>query len=80
MGYGAICTPEAATSMGLDVIASGVQDLKRNAVRFLVISKETNLVGTSDDKTMLTFVVQHTSGALSAALNIFATHNVSTAM
>ena len=76
LGYAAICTPEAAAALGLDVVVSGIQDLKRNAVRFLVVSKETNLVGTANDKTMLTFVVQHTSGALSAALEIFAKHKV----
>ena len=62
---------DAAAMLGLEVIASKIEDFSTSATRFLVIGKED--VGPSGkDKTSLMFALSHTPGVLSQVLAPFA--------
>ena len=74
--HGAVIAPVLAAEMyQLKIVASGIQNIKRNYTRFFVVAKKLNALkhGT---KASLKFVLKHQIGSLGSILNIFAEHNV----
>ena len=71
-GTAAIAGRSAAERYGLHVVAASIQDLARNATRFLVISRDELNGPTGDDKTSVLFGLRHESGALYRILEVFA--------
>ncbi len=71
----AICSKEAAELYGLDVLAEGINDLKRNETRFIAVSR----ILTSrpeDDRIEIAFHRTNKPGALGGVLDIFADYGV----
>lgn len=70
-GTGAICSREAAERYGLAVLAQGVQNVKNNTTRFVVVSREAVLPEEAN-KISLCFSLPHTTGSLYNVLQRFA--------
>lgn len=70
-GVGAVAGEVAGTLYHLETLAEGIQSVKNNATRFLVISpgrEQLNQAGT--DKASLKFELDHSHGSLASVLNI----------
>lgn len=70
MGVGAIASRLAAERYGLELLAAGIENLKDNYTRFLVISREP-APKHHHGKASVNFHVSHEVGSLSKVLNIF---------
>lgn len=67
----AIASKQAAEIYGLEIIASGIETVKNNYTRFLVLSREEALNGTFEaDKASVHFRVSHKPGSLMRALEV----------
>jgi len=74
-GVGAICSRRAAELYGLDVLEEGVQDVKDNITRFIVLSRDplvTTEAETRVFKTSIVFSLKEGPGQLFKALSVFA--------
>ncbi|MBW2725090.1 MAG: prephenate dehydratase [Deltaproteobacteria bacterium] len=72
----AIGSAIAADAYGLEVVESGIEDLRGNTTRFLVIGRETP-ASSGNDLTSVVFTARkNQSGALHRLLESFARHNV----
>lgn len=69
-GAAAIASALAADMYGIEVLASGIQDMQGNTTRFLVIGQNYS-AATGEDKTSVVFGVKHAVGALHEALSVF---------
>ena len=69
--YAAIGTEFASNIYGLDVLNPMIEDEATNFTRFLVISKNENLIKEGKIKTTIVFVTKHEPGALYWVLKIF---------
>ena len=77
----AIGSALAANIYGLQIAASHIEDLSGNKTRFFVVSTpEKAPKSTGRDKTSLTFLTPHKSGALVEVLGVFASHGVNISM
>jgi len=74
--YAAIGTEFASNIYGLDVANSMIEDDTTNHTRFLVISKNENLLKEGKIKTTIVFVTKHEPGALYWVLKIFSEANI----
>ena len=74
--YAAIGTEFASNIYGLDVANSMIEDDTTNHTRFLVISKNENLLKEGKIKTSIVFVTKHEPGALYWVLKIFSEANI----
>ena len=74
--YAAIGTEFASNIYGLDVANSMIEDDTTNHTRFLVISKNENLLKKGKIKTTIVFVTKHEPGALYWVLKIFSEANI----
>lgn len=72
---GAIASDMAATFYGLKVAVRGIEDVKDNYTRFLVIGKE-KVPYTGDDKTSIIFSISDEVGALKSILSCFSDRNI----
>ncbi len=69
LGLAAICSSEAATLYGLDIIVSGIEDDQENYTRFIVISKH-NEESITSNKCSLIMCLDHTPGSLAKILQM----------
>jgi prephenate dehydratase len=75
-GAAAIGTRRAAELNGAEILAAGVQDVKRNQTRFIVVSLH-DAKRTGDDKTSIAFTVAHDRpGTLMGVLKEFAERGI----
>lgn len=73
----AVCSEEAASGAGLDVLARDVADRHDNVTRFLLLSREAEPVDARlGARTSIVFTVRHERGALAACLGDLAAHGV----
>ncbi|KAG2430647.1 hypothetical protein HYH02_013645 [Chlamydomonas schloesseri] len=78
-GVGAICSRRAAELYGLDVLEEGIQDVKDNVTRFIVLSRDPLVTSESDSrtyKTSIVFSLQPGPGQLFKALSVFALRDI----
>ncbi|HTQ38100.1 MAG TPA: prephenate dehydratase [Pirellulales bacterium] len=69
-GAAAIASVQAAVHYGLNLLAENIEDQQGNVTRFAVIGQHPG-PRTGNDKTALMFEIQHKSGSLADALNLF---------
>lgn len=80
-GAAAIGSSLAANIYGLQIAAAHIEDLGGNKTRFFVVSNPDKAPApTGKDKTSLTFLTPHKSGALVEVLGVFASHGVNISM
>lgn len=78
-GVGAICSRRAAELYGLDVLEEGIQDVKDNVTRFLVLSRDPLVTMDNDTrkfKTSIVFSLEPGAGQLFKALSVFALRDI----
>ena len=68
--WGAICTTEAATAFGLEILEEDIQDENQNKTRFLVVSKKRKLKPLLEGKTSVVFSTEDKPGELYKILDI----------
>jgi len=76
---GAICSRRAAELYGLSVMAEGVQDVKDNITRFIVLSRDPLVTSEADHrifKTSVVFSLGEGPGQLFKALSVFALRDI----
>ncbi|TPV92696.1 MAG: prephenate dehydratase [Myxococcales bacterium FL481] len=72
-----ICSPEAATTYGLEVLEDNVADQPRNQTRFVLLSKTAEPLDERQlTKTSLILSTDHRHGALATCLALFAHHQI----
>jgi chorismate mutase/prephenate dehydratase len=83
-GAAAVGAAIAANIYGLQIVARNIEDLTGNSTRFFVVGPCSGAgstpKATGRDKTSLTFLVPHKSGALVSVLEIFRKHGVNLSM
>jgi prephenate dehydratase len=77
-GAGAVLSPRAATTLGLDILASSIQDVPDNRTRFLVLVPPgpTPPPTAGAWRTTIAFGVRNVPGTLLAALQVFAARSI----
>ncbi|GIL77877.1 hypothetical protein Vretimale_6510 [Volvox reticuliferus] len=78
-GVGAICSRRAAELYGLDVLEEGIQDVKDNVTRFIVLSRDPLVINETETrkfKTSIVFSLQPGPGQLFKALSVFALRDI----
>jgi prephenate dehydratase len=74
-GVGVIASRLAAKHYGLEIVQTGIEDLRNNYTRFFVVGKgDAQVSGTA--KTSLVFAVPNTAGSLVQALSEFANRGI----
>ncbi|OKY77337.1 MAG: Prephenate dehydratase [Candidatus Methanohalarchaeum thermophilum] len=71
----AVAPREAANEYGLDILDEGIQDVKDNLTRFLVLGLE-DCPPSGNDKTTLLFYVKDRPGSLYDSLGVFAERDI----
>ncbi|MDR2027781.1 MAG: prephenate dehydratase [Prevotellaceae bacterium] len=71
----AVAGTVAAKMYGLEILKEGIETVKKNYTRFIILSKNHHPVSGSN-KASLSFQVRHQPGSLAEALSIFARHDV----
>ncbi len=80
-GAAAIGASIAANIYGLQIVASGIEDLSNNKTRFFVVAPPSKAPKPSGhDKTSLAFLVPHQPGALVRVLDVFQKHGINLSM
>lgn len=75
-GIAAIATPVAASLYDLEIFASEIQTIEKNATRFAVVYKDQNREE-GINKASLKFELDHKRGSLATALNVMSDCNLS---
>jgi len=74
---GAIAPKMAADLFDLDIVASGIQTIKVNSTRFIVLKKKNKLLPKEEiDKASLRFTADHKRGSLATVLNVMSDCNL----
>jgi prephenate dehydratase len=71
----AVAGTVAAQMYNLEILKEGIETIKKNYTRFVVLSKNHQSIADSN-KASLSFQVRHQPGSLAEALSIFARHSV----
>src|SRR5262249_56053510 len=74
-GAAAVASRQAAVRYGLRILSRDIEDYPFNETRFAVIGMQ-EVPRTGHDKTAVVFKVPHAPGALSKALNVFASNTI----
>lgn len=74
-GVAAIASSLAADAYGLEILASGIEDLEWNLTRFFVVGRG-DPAPSGNAKTSLVFAVTHEPGSLVACLNEFSSRGI----
>ncbi len=72
---GALCSKEAATRYGLNILMECVNHNKENATKFVGVSKHL-IVAENHDRIAIVFACPHRSGSLASVLGIFGDYGV----
>lgn len=75
-GVAAVASARAAELYQLEILASGIQTIKDNYTRFIMVERQPGAAPTSPAKTMLLLATAHTPGALHGALGEFAARGI----
>jgi prephenate dehydratase len=75
-GVAAIAAKEAANRYNLQIIATGIENIKQNYTRFLILSKQENNDDNIGNKASVSFHLKHKVGALADALTIFKNYSI----
>jgi prephenate dehydratase len=75
-GVAAVASARAAELYQLEILASGIQTIKDNFTRFIVVNRQPSEAPTGQAKTMLMLATAHQPGALYRALGEFASRNI----
>lgn len=70
-GIAAIASKTASVMYDLEILASGIQTIKNNMTRFVIIKKENAFVAKEDiNRASIKFELDHKRGSLAAVLNV----------
>ena len=75
-GVAAVASARAAELYQLEILASGIQTIKDNFTRFIVVNRQPGKAPAGQAKTMLMLATAHQPGALYRALGEFASRNI----
>ncbi|NJB83243.1 prephenate dehydratase [Wenyingzhuangia aestuarii] len=73
---GAIASAKAAEIYELELVAEGIQTIKKNYTRFVIVQSKEKLNNANATKASLKFVLKHESGSLGEVLVLLANHKV----
>lgn len=74
----AAIAPEVAAKLyGLEILSSGIQTIKNNATRFIIVKKQNKVLPKEEiNKASLRFITDHKRGSLATVLNVMSDCNL----